>query len=86
VRQGYFPPGVKVDVGIMCAAPGGPGLRRHLRQSQARTRLAQRAPNFMPKSISAGAEPVVTIRAFAKRIVTLLLVRPLVGLLPATHE
>ena len=44
------------------------------------------APNFTPKSISAGAEPVVTIRAFAKRIVTLLLVRPLVGLLPATHE
>jgi len=26
VRQGYFPPQVKVDVGIMCAAPEGPGL------------------------------------------------------------
>jgi len=25
-RQGYFPPGVKVDVGIMCAAPEGPGF------------------------------------------------------------
>jgi regulation of enolase protein 1 (concanavalin A-like superfamily) len=26
IRQGYFPPGVKVDVGIMCAAPEGPGF------------------------------------------------------------
>jgi len=26
VRQGYFPPQVKVDVGIMCAAPEGPGF------------------------------------------------------------
>jgi regulation of enolase protein 1 (concanavalin A-like superfamily) len=26
VRQGYFPPGVKVEVGVMCAAPEGPGL------------------------------------------------------------
>lgn len=26
VRQGYFPTGVKVDVGIMCAAPEGPGF------------------------------------------------------------
>jgi len=26
VRQGYFPPGVQVDVGIMCAAPEGPGF------------------------------------------------------------
>ena len=26
VRQGYFPPGLKVDVGIMCAAPEGPGF------------------------------------------------------------
>jgi uncharacterized protein len=26
VRQGYFPPSVKVDVGIMCAAPEGPGF------------------------------------------------------------
>lgn len=26
VRQGYFPPNVKVDVGIMCAAPEGPGF------------------------------------------------------------
>src|SRR5438445_1101651 len=25
-RQGYFPPGLKVDVGIMCAAPEGPGF------------------------------------------------------------
>ena len=25
-RQGYFPPAVKVDVGIMCAAPEGPGF------------------------------------------------------------
>jgi len=26
VRQGYFAPGGKVDVGIMCAAPEGPGF------------------------------------------------------------
>jgi uncharacterized protein len=26
VRQGYFVPGVKVEVGIMCAAPEGPGF------------------------------------------------------------
>jgi uncharacterized protein len=26
VRHGYFPPDVKVDVGIMCAAPVGPGF------------------------------------------------------------
>ena len=26
VRQGYFSPGVRVDVGIMCAAPEGPGF------------------------------------------------------------
>jgi uncharacterized protein len=26
VRQGYFPPNVRVDVGIMCAAPDGPGF------------------------------------------------------------
>ncbi len=26
VRQGYFVPGVKVHVGIMCAAPEGPGF------------------------------------------------------------
>jgi uncharacterized protein len=26
VRQGYFPPNVQVDVGIMCAAPEGPGF------------------------------------------------------------
>jgi regulation of enolase protein 1 (concanavalin A-like superfamily) len=26
VRQGYFPPEVKVDVGIMCAAPEGSGF------------------------------------------------------------
>ena len=26
VRQGYFPPDVKVEVGIMCAAPEGPGF------------------------------------------------------------
>src|SRR5437879_10108351 len=26
VRQGYFPPDEKVDVGIMCAAPEGPGF------------------------------------------------------------
>ncbi len=26
VRQGYFPPQVKVEVGIMCAAPEGPGF------------------------------------------------------------
>jgi regulation of enolase protein 1 (concanavalin A-like superfamily) len=26
VRQGYFVPGVKVNVGIMCAAPEGPGF------------------------------------------------------------
>jgi regulation of enolase protein 1 (concanavalin A-like superfamily) len=26
VRQGYFPPQAKVDVGIMCAAPEGPGF------------------------------------------------------------
>ena len=26
IRQGYFPPDVKVDVGIMCAAPEGPGF------------------------------------------------------------
>jgi regulation of enolase protein 1 (concanavalin A-like superfamily) len=26
VRQGYFPPEAKVDVGIMCAAPEGPGF------------------------------------------------------------
>lgn len=26
VRQGYFVPGVKVGVGIMCAAPEGPGF------------------------------------------------------------
>lgn len=25
-RQGYFPPQVKVEVGIMCAAPEGPGF------------------------------------------------------------
>jgi len=27
VRQGYFLPGVKVEVGIMCAAPEGPGFQ-----------------------------------------------------------
>jgi regulation of enolase protein 1 (concanavalin A-like superfamily) len=26
VRQGYFPPEVSVDVGVMCAAPEGPGF------------------------------------------------------------
>jgi uncharacterized protein len=26
VRQGYFPPNVSVEVGIMCAAPEGPGF------------------------------------------------------------
>lgn len=26
VRQGYFPPGVEVKVGVMCAAPEGPGF------------------------------------------------------------
>ncbi|HLV96508.1 MAG TPA: DUF1349 domain-containing protein [Candidatus Acidoferrales bacterium] len=26
VRQGYFPPNAKVDAGIMCAAPEGPGF------------------------------------------------------------
>jgi regulation of enolase protein 1 (concanavalin A-like superfamily) len=26
VRQGYFPPGVGVNVGVMCAAPEGPGF------------------------------------------------------------
>jgi regulation of enolase protein 1 (concanavalin A-like superfamily) len=26
VRQGYFVPGLKVEVGIMCAAPEGPGF------------------------------------------------------------
>ena len=26
VRQGYFPPGMKVEVGIMCAAPEGYGF------------------------------------------------------------
>jgi uncharacterized protein len=26
VRQGYFPPGIKVEVGVMCAAPEGPGF------------------------------------------------------------
>jgi regulation of enolase protein 1 (concanavalin A-like superfamily) len=26
VRQGYFPPGVKVEAGIMCAAPEGAGF------------------------------------------------------------
>ena len=26
VRHGYFPPDEKVDVGIMCAAPEGPGF------------------------------------------------------------
>jgi len=26
IRQGYFVPGVKVEVGIMCAAPEGPGF------------------------------------------------------------
>ncbi len=26
VRQGYFPPNVKVETGIMCAAPEGPGF------------------------------------------------------------
>jgi hypothetical protein len=26
IRQGYFPPGTKVGVGIMCAAPEGPGF------------------------------------------------------------
>jgi regulation of enolase protein 1 (concanavalin A-like superfamily) len=26
VRQGYFCPNVKVEVGIMCAAPEGPGF------------------------------------------------------------
>jgi regulation of enolase protein 1 (concanavalin A-like superfamily) len=26
VRQGYFPPGVEVQVGVMCAAPEGPGF------------------------------------------------------------
>jgi hypothetical protein len=26
VRQGYFPPGVRVNVGVMCAAPEGPGF------------------------------------------------------------
>jgi uncharacterized protein len=26
IRQGYFPPAVKVEVGIMCAAPEGPGF------------------------------------------------------------
>jgi hypothetical protein len=26
IRQGYFPPGTKAGVGIMCAAPEGPGF------------------------------------------------------------
>jgi regulation of enolase protein 1 (concanavalin A-like superfamily) len=26
IRQGYFPPGTKVEIGIMCAAPEGPGF------------------------------------------------------------
>jgi len=26
VRQGYFVPGVETSVGIMCAAPEGPGF------------------------------------------------------------
>jgi regulation of enolase protein 1 (concanavalin A-like superfamily) len=26
VRQGYFPPGIRVEVGVMCAAPEGPGF------------------------------------------------------------
>jgi regulation of enolase protein 1 (concanavalin A-like superfamily) len=26
IRQGYFPPAVPVEVGIMCAAPEGPGF------------------------------------------------------------
>jgi regulation of enolase protein 1 (concanavalin A-like superfamily) len=26
IRQGYFPPAIKVEVGIMCAAPEGPGF------------------------------------------------------------
>jgi uncharacterized protein len=26
VRQGYFPPGIKAEVGVMCAAPEGPGF------------------------------------------------------------
>jgi len=26
IRQGYFPPGTQVEVGIMCAAPEGPGF------------------------------------------------------------
>jgi regulation of enolase protein 1 (concanavalin A-like superfamily) len=26
IRQGYFPPAVRADVGIMCAAPEGPGF------------------------------------------------------------
>ena len=26
IRQGYFPPGIQVEVGIMCAAPEGPGF------------------------------------------------------------
>ena len=26
VRQGYFPPGMKVEVGIMCAVPEGSGF------------------------------------------------------------
>ena len=49
---GLFPARRESGCGHHVRRPGGPGLRRHLRQSQARTRLAQRAPNFTPKSIS----------------------------------
>ena len=38
IRQGYFPPEVEVMVGVMCAAPEGARLRRHVRPARARTR------------------------------------------------
>jgi regulation of enolase protein 1 (concanavalin A-like superfamily) len=34
IRQGYFPPAVAVDVGIMCAAPEGPGFDAQFDQLQ----------------------------------------------------
>src|SRR6266478_7809317 len=53
---GLFPARRESGCGNHVRCPGGPRLRRHLRQSEARTRLVQLA-------YPAAAEPVLTIRA-----------------------
>src|SRR5437870_11861132 len=53
---GLFPARRESGCGNHVRCPGGPRLRRHLRQSEARTRLVQLA-------YPAAAEPVLAIRA-----------------------